>query len=240
MFAIDCVKANGTHLGTCIDRFYFGSCCLVEPISEIVHNGIDTEVLDQREPPLRISNTTAKPVTSTQNIEIISLNSLHNEVEKVTTTTKKYSQIITTKNPEKIITEKPTISTISSTVHEITFGQKLTTTRPTIPTTSSILSETTTVPQKLQTFQVVDGNPVIESTQMSGTTTTVTSVSNVTSSSTSPYVATKVTTSRPTQRKPTTTKPKPLKSTTTKRTSKPKPTKPSGKSQLLLTCLIII
>lgn len=27
MFAIDCIKANGTHLGTCIDRFYFGSCC---------------------------------------------------------------------------------------------------------------------------------------------------------------------------------------------------------------------
>lgn len=27
MFAIDCIKKNGTHLGTCIDRFYFGSCC---------------------------------------------------------------------------------------------------------------------------------------------------------------------------------------------------------------------
>ncbi|XP_068228256.1 serine proteinase stubble isoform X2 [Palaemon carinicauda] len=27
MFAWDCMKANGTHLGTCIDRFYFGSCC---------------------------------------------------------------------------------------------------------------------------------------------------------------------------------------------------------------------
>lgn len=27
MFAIDCIKTNGTHLGTCIDRFYFGSCC---------------------------------------------------------------------------------------------------------------------------------------------------------------------------------------------------------------------
>lgn len=27
MFAFSCAKANGTHLGTCIDRFYFGSCC---------------------------------------------------------------------------------------------------------------------------------------------------------------------------------------------------------------------
>lgn len=27
MFAWDCMKVEGTHLGTCIDRFYFGSCC---------------------------------------------------------------------------------------------------------------------------------------------------------------------------------------------------------------------
>ncbi|GAB6023652.1 hypothetical protein CHUAL_008419 [Chamberlinius hualienensis] len=27
MFALECIKNNGSHLGTCIDRFYFGSCC---------------------------------------------------------------------------------------------------------------------------------------------------------------------------------------------------------------------
>ncbi|KAK4020277.1 hypothetical protein OUZ56_002267 [Daphnia magna] len=27
MFAMDCTRMNGQHLGTCIDRFYFGSCC---------------------------------------------------------------------------------------------------------------------------------------------------------------------------------------------------------------------
>ena len=27
MFAWNCVEAGGAHLGTCIDRFYFGSCC---------------------------------------------------------------------------------------------------------------------------------------------------------------------------------------------------------------------
>ena len=27
MFAWNCVEAGGSHLGTCIDRFYFGSCC---------------------------------------------------------------------------------------------------------------------------------------------------------------------------------------------------------------------
>ncbi|GLH00891.1 Serine proteinase stubble [Gryllus bimaculatus] len=30
MFALSCSRANGTHLGTCIDRFYFGSCCKME------------------------------------------------------------------------------------------------------------------------------------------------------------------------------------------------------------------
>ncbi|CRK97946.1 CLUMA_CG011319, isoform A [Clunio marinus] len=49
MFAIDCIKSNGTHLGTCIDKFYFGSCCQmklqdVDSIynPEISDNRIDT------------------------------------------------------------------------------------------------------------------------------------------------------------------------------------------------------
>uniref|UniRef100_A0A182WGE0 Peptidase S1 domain-containing protein n=1 Tax=Anopheles minimus TaxID=112268 RepID=A0A182WGE0_9DIPT len=29
MFAIDCFKSNGTHLGVCIDKIFFGSCCQV-------------------------------------------------------------------------------------------------------------------------------------------------------------------------------------------------------------------
>lgn len=27
MFALDCRRANGTNLGTCVDHFFFGSCC---------------------------------------------------------------------------------------------------------------------------------------------------------------------------------------------------------------------
>ena len=27
MFAWNCAESGGTHLGTCVDRFYFGSCC---------------------------------------------------------------------------------------------------------------------------------------------------------------------------------------------------------------------
>ncbi len=32
MFAWDCAETGGVHLGTCIDRFYFGSCCKVPDV----------------------------------------------------------------------------------------------------------------------------------------------------------------------------------------------------------------
>lgn len=43
MFAFTCAKANGTHLGTCIDRFYFGSCCKIDDEPDIFQqdNSID-------------------------------------------------------------------------------------------------------------------------------------------------------------------------------------------------------
>ncbi|XP_067630340.1 serine protease filzig isoform X2 [Eurosta solidaginis] len=50
MFAIDCIKQNGTHLGTCIDRFYFGSCCQLKDDAalfapEISDNSIDANTI---------------------------------------------------------------------------------------------------------------------------------------------------------------------------------------------------
>ena len=43
MFAWNCVEAGGKHLGTCIDRFYFGSCCR---LPENNHNLDNPEVSD--------------------------------------------------------------------------------------------------------------------------------------------------------------------------------------------------
>jgi len=34
MFAMDCHRLNGTSLGVCGDRFYFGSCCLVPSLED--------------------------------------------------------------------------------------------------------------------------------------------------------------------------------------------------------------
>lgn len=38
MFAIHCLKANGTHLGTCRDGYYFKSCCQLNvcPASSLI------------------------------------------------------------------------------------------------------------------------------------------------------------------------------------------------------------
>lgn len=34
MFTMDCIRINGTALGVCGDRFYFGSCCVVPALDE--------------------------------------------------------------------------------------------------------------------------------------------------------------------------------------------------------------
>ncbi|GAB6027530.1 hypothetical protein CHUAL_001778 [Chamberlinius hualienensis] len=38
MFAWNCILKNGTHVGTCIDRFYIGSCCLLPNTSSFYNN----------------------------------------------------------------------------------------------------------------------------------------------------------------------------------------------------------
>ena len=61
MYSMLCTFANGTHLGTCRDRFIFGSCCrlpLPEPVlseeteesvwTENVNSGPVTEVCGRR------------------------------------------------------------------------------------------------------------------------------------------------------------------------------------------------
>ncbi|XP_055698249.1 serine proteinase stubble [Phlebotomus papatasi] len=47
MFAIDCLKSNGTHLGTCIDRFYFGSCCHMKDDQLLVETEISDNSIDE-------------------------------------------------------------------------------------------------------------------------------------------------------------------------------------------------
>lgn len=243
MFAIDCLKVNGTHLGTCIDRFYFGSCCLVEPIEEIVDNRIETELLDEREPPMRKTNTTSKPTTTTHKVDDTTVDSVTNKINNQSTTIQigiiQKTAATTPKQPEgttatpktsEISTTSPTtsIAPVSST---IIFGQKLTS------TTSRPSSESTTIPQKLQTFQVVAGITSADTTTSSSSllTTTVKERPTITEIKTKgPTVTTtnkpSSSSSKPTPSKPAPTKATPSKTTTRRSSAKPKPTtKPSGK-----------
>ncbi|XP_048523344.1 serine proteinase stubble isoform X1 [Dendroctonus ponderosae] len=159
MFAIDCLKSNGTHLGTCIDRFYFGSCCHIEPIKE-AENSIETNIiLDSRVPPERVHNTTLLISTSTQpsfssGTAMAQNTTTTNAQTKLPsiTTTKRYSSTMrptTTKSSSK----RPSLIIKPSTTKPI---------EPKLPLASSTIftsttEEATTTPQKLQTFQIIDG-----------------------------------------------------------------------------------
>ncbi|XP_046682656.1 serine proteinase stubble isoform X2 [Homalodisca vitripennis] len=113
MFAFSCAKANGTHLGTCIDRFYFGSCCKVALQNEGLAEPLDSNHIFEETPVLStesyhlstyqsvqtVLNTTAKPTISVQK----------------TTTPRTTSQMTTLKVTRKPTTTiKPTVSVPST------------------------------------------------------------------------------------------------------------------------------
>ncbi|KAA0202934.1 hypothetical protein HAZT_HAZT005536 [Hyalella azteca] len=63
MFAWDCMKANGTHLGTCIERFYFGSCCKLKPGAQRpVHTPMKTDII--------VLATTSEPETTDTDVTV--------------------------------------------------------------------------------------------------------------------------------------------------------------------------
>ena len=67
MFAWTCVEQGGEHLGTCIDRFYFGSCCKLKednaipdaPSKKPIQKPIFTTITKR-------TTTTLKPTTTKQ------------------------------------------------------------------------------------------------------------------------------------------------------------------------------
>ncbi|XP_054003087.1 serine proteinase stubble [Hylaeus anthracinus] len=130
MFAFTCAKANGTHLGTCIDRFYFGSCCKIddEPDTFPQDNSIDDG------PPARPFVTTSGPIESNDIPEYFSRPKPINE--------KKPPATHTTQASGSLIS-----NTASTTIKETT---KLVTKKPILATV-----ETTTKPVRLSTFQTV-------------------------------------------------------------------------------------
>ncbi|CAK9827284.1 Serine proteinase stubble [Anthophora retusa] len=144
MFAFTCAKANGTHLGTCIDRFYFGSCCKIDEEPDIFpqDNSIDDG------PPARPFVTTHGPIESNDIPEYFSRPKPINE--------KKPSSTYSTEETSTTQTTRP----LSSTVKETT---KLGTKKPVVLTSV----ETTTQPVRLSTFQTVQNSSRGDSTTKS-------------------------------------------------------------------------
>ncbi|XP_068083907.1 serine proteinase stubble [Anabrus simplex] len=200
MWAYSCMRANGTHLGTCIDRFYFGSCCRLDGQDPALVSNGDEELGDGNThdnhlpviPPQRPFTTTAAtttPITSTEHHFLLSTFQTVQD-NKIDTTTEK------TQSTSSSTTQKPYIApTLTS----------MTTERTPPPTSTVKPSSTTTKPKTTTKLP-----PRTTATILTpSTTTTVKPV-------------TKPPPSRTTTKKPT-AKPKPT-TTTTRKPSTKKPT----------------
>jgi len=142
MFAWNCVEAAGKHLGTCIDRFYFGSCCQLPENSELPSKPAfeedvnadkisDNEISDESPFPSK-SSSTAKPSSTT----LKSTQSSTTKSEESSTST---SQIPKTEKTTTTTTSTTTTTTTTTTT-------KTTSTTTTTPTKTTTTTSTTTTP----------------------------------------------------------------------------------------------
>ncbi|CAG4963918.1 unnamed protein product [Colias eurytheme] len=167
MFAIDCLKANGSHLGTCIDRFYFGSCCQIpdKNILPSIINNVDDNTID--------SSSFVHPHTEDK---------LHSTVNKIPDVFTKVKPVSTTKSPLDVqnVTEAQTTASVaqertepnevdkvdSNTTLDNTIHDDDITTQPVTSSSIKVTEvsktteriEPTEVPIKLSTFQTVSGD----------------------------------------------------------------------------------
>ncbi|XP_050315723.1 serine proteinase stubble [Anthonomus grandis grandis] len=219
MFAIDCLKANGTHLGTCIDRFYFGSCCHIEPIKD--HSVETNIILDTREPPERVQNTTHKVSTSTlastSTSQVLIINRLNQTSTMLSTSTSTSVPSIAISFGDRLTTIETTTSPPKLQTFQVV-NSETTTSMPL--RTSTKPSSTITKPQPAITAPSKPEKPVLSSS------TTKPSTTSNKSSATKPSTI-KPSTTKPSTRKPSTTKPSAIKPSTGKPSLKP--TKPSQK-----------
>ncbi|RZF38774.1 hypothetical protein LSTR_LSTR008144 [Laodelphax striatellus] len=119
MFAFSCAKANGTHLGTCIDRFYFGSCCkvLTNPSALDVPAGVENnQILDE------VTSTEAYHLSTFQTVDIGRINETTSYLQSSTSRTepeKPASVFKPTKKPTKpadsFVTKRPSTATYKPT-----------------------------------------------------------------------------------------------------------------------------
>ncbi|XP_055916137.1 serine proteinase stubble [Eupeodes corollae] len=151
MFAIDCIKQNGTHLGTCIDRFYFGSCCQMKDESQIFAEEISDNSIDQNtishfshESTTQLSTNALFKAPTESLIESLGVrnhSTIHPYVQVSTIT---HMAPKTESTTMKFITTSklPTASITMTTTTTTTTTQKPTSTTTSSPTTTTIKTPT--------------------------------------------------------------------------------------------------
>ncbi|XP_020300706.1 serine proteinase stubble isoform X2 [Pseudomyrmex gracilis] len=174
MFAFTCAKANGTHLGTCIDRFYFGSCCKIDDEPDIFSQD---NSIDDGPSPSRPFVTTHGPIESNDIPEYFAR-------PKPTGDEKKPAEAPQT-TTTSIVSSTQSTQTSASTLRDTT---KFVTKKPTITTI-----ETTTQTTRLSTFQTV------QSASNSGSSTETVWLKNVTGTVNRPSSTSSSTTRQPTK-----------------------------------------
>ncbi|EDV35939.2 uncharacterized protein Dana_GF12723 [Drosophila ananassae] len=216
MFAIDCIKQNGTHLGTCIDRFYFGSCCALKEEASLFAPEINDNSIDQNTishfahesttlPTSALFKLTTESALSSSASSGSSSGTTHhhttNELLKNvtqsylstakpvrTTSSDGNSSLATTRRPPQPHTThknshfvvrttlKPSTAPVNATVATVKPPRRRTTTAKPVLTTGAVEQriETTTVPTKFVTFQIVETTTptVTEPSHLQETTTT--------------------------------------------------------------------
>uniref|UniRef100_A0A1B6D6T6 Peptidase S1 domain-containing protein n=1 Tax=Clastoptera arizonana TaxID=38151 RepID=A0A1B6D6T6_9HEMI len=111
MFAYSCAKKNGTHLGTCIDRFYFGSCCKIANTNIDLAAPLDSNSISE-EPVLGISSTESYLLSTFQTVQLVKNTSSVNQQVSSTTSLPTHDIIPPVRKPPKpqVNITKPVVS----------------------------------------------------------------------------------------------------------------------------------
>ncbi|XP_065215893.1 serine proteinase stubble-like isoform X2 [Planococcus citri] len=149
MFAYSCAKANGTHLGTCIDRFYFGSCCKIasgtdiDTIEPIVHNN-----LPNREDTLvsTIKSTYQRPSSTYSDLSLVSSS------PGPSTTASMPVSMSTMSRPLSVVSI-PSSSTVGD-LYSSTYHHKPSSTRPLVTANKGSFDSSSTATSRTPTFNV--------------------------------------------------------------------------------------
>ena len=109
MFAWNCAEAGGTHLGTCVDRFYFGSCCQMPDV--LSSEELEVKPVDQSLEPNSPDENLAAPAVTT--------------IKTTTTTTTTTSTTTTTQKTTTTTTTAPSTTTQKGTIFKVYFSFSL-------------------------------------------------------------------------------------------------------------------